>query len=164
MGTMSYSVRYTPTAGVVPGGGWAGDTATPAAVGNSGAAGYAENAIARADFVPYQTFTGTFTVAVAAFHIEGIDRVEFSADGGPWYAVSTATTGHGLGHSLPLYWTTIDASRFSDGLHEIRARVYPVSGVPRVLSGLYFNANSGGTLTNSAVRYVSPRATTATTG
>jgi hypothetical protein len=150
---MDLAVPYNAFSDLRPGGGWASATPTPAAVGDSGAAGYAENVIARADFVPYQTFAGTFTVAVAAFHREGTGRVDFSVDGGVWRRVSGMTTGHGLGHSLPMYWTTVNAARFSDGPHQIRCRVIPLSGVPRVLSGLYFNANSGGTLP-ALTRYV----------
>lgn len=154
MATKNLSFLCALTSGLIPGGGWAGATATPAAVGNSGAAGYGENAIARWDFVPYQTLTGTTNIGVVAFHMHGIARVEFSVDAGPWVPVSAMTLNPDSG--VVEYHVPVIASRFADGLHELRARAYPVSGVPRVLSGMYFYANSGGGFAAPATLYVKP--------
>jgi hypothetical protein len=142
---VNFSVRYTPTSGLLPHSGWAGATDTPGAVGDSEAAGYDANAIARADFVPYQTITGTYNAGVVAFHIEGIDYVKLAVDGGPWLEVDTPTLNSDTG--VVEYHVPIVASRFADGLHEWRAIAYPVSGVPRVISGMFFSTNEDATLT-----------------
>jgi hypothetical protein len=149
---MNFSVRYTPTSGLLPHSGWAGATDTPSAVGDSGAAAYDKPVIARWDCVPYQTTAGTLRLGVVAFHIEDIDRVEFAVDGGPWVEVAEPSINSDSG--VVEYHTPITASRFSDGPHELRAIAYPVNGVPRVLSGMFFNANSGETLPGE-VRYAS---------
>ncbi|MCX7001588.1 MAG: dockerin type I repeat-containing protein [Candidatus Sumerlaeota bacterium] len=163
---------------LIPGTGWTGPTEQPAAVGNSEDFGCDAKAIARWDVVPYQTFDSTFNVGVAAFHISGIDRVEFSVNGGPWLAVremtlNPQTANHsGVGNpsnGVVEYWATLDASKFStDGPIEVRAIAYPKIGVPRVLGGpmptwdsvnngehsMFLNTNKGGTLTHTPV-YVS---------
>jgi hypothetical protein len=108
----------------------------------------AQQAIARFDFVPHQTFASTFTVAVAAFHIDGIASVEFQVDEVTEATIETATTGHGLGHAKELFWTTLDAADYSDGEHEITAIVTPagVGNSTRTLTAK-FVANSGATVT-----------------
>jgi hypothetical protein len=148
---MNFSVRYTPTSGLLPHSGWAGATDTPGAVGDSGADGYAENAIARWDCVPYQTITGTLNAGVLAFHIEDIDYVKFSVDGGPWVEVATPTLNSDSG--VIEYHVPIVAARFTQGLHELRAIAYPVNGVPRVLAGMFFYADPAATAP-ALVRYV----------
>jgi hypothetical protein len=146
-----------------PGTGFVGATPQPPAVGNPSLRGYDAQAIARWDVVPYQDFTGKFHIGVVAFHMNGIDRVEFSVNGGPWAPV----------HEMKLnprtnvweYTATLDAATFDDGLVEVRARVYPkVAGEVRVLGGeidgynggsihyrngihsMFLNANAGGSL------------------
>ena len=37
----------------------------------------AARAIARFDVVPYQIFSGTFEIGVVAFHVDGVQKVEF---------------------------------------------------------------------------------------
>jgi hypothetical protein len=152
---------------LTPGGGFTGATTQPPAVGAVGSAGYDAKAIARWDVVPYQTFTGDFNVGVVAFHINGIDRVEFSANGGPW----TAATSMQLNPQTNVweYTATMHATDFQDGPVELRAIVYPRgSGLPRLLSGpvdggtaylngnhsMFLSANSHGTLPGRTV-YVS---------
>lgn len=173
----------TPAANIItPGtltpGNWPA-TPQPGVQGNPLAAGYtqAENAIARWDVVPYQTFTGNFNVGVVAFHSSGIDHVAFSVNGGPWTNVTEMTlnpqTANTSGVGVPTdgiveYWATLRASDFAtDGQVEVRAIAYPKLGVPVVLQGLIsgatsvsglhsmiLNADGHGTLP-SAVRYVS---------
>lgn len=119
---------------LVPGRGFAGPTAQPPAVGNQHLRGYDAKAIARWDVVPYQDFDGLFHIGVVAFHMNGIDRVEFSVDGGPW----TPVTEMKLNPRTDVweYTATLDASKFADGLVEVRARVFPRNaGEVRVLGG-----------------------------
>ena len=113
--------------------------------------------------VPYQDFEDNFHIGVVAFHMNGIDRVEFSVDGGPWTAVRQMQLNPRT--NVWEYTATLDASKFGDGLVEVRAKVYPKNaGEVRVLGGeidgynggsvhfrngvhsMFLNANGGGTL------------------
>ena len=114
-----------------PGRGFTAPTPQPPAVGSG--AGADAKAIARWDVVPYQTFDGLFEIGVVAFHINGIDRVEFSLDGGPWTAVKEMTLNPRT--NVVEYWVALDAARSPDGPVEVRAIAYPQKGVPRVLQG-----------------------------
>jgi hypothetical protein len=146
----------TGTSGLVltPGTGWTGATAQPATVGQPGQLGYKDNAIARWDVVPYQTFSDTFNVGVVAFDVAAIDHVAFSVNGGAWVNVTAMTKNPQT--NVVEYWATLRASDFAkDGTVEVRAVAYPTAGVPRVLDSLILNANGHGTLPN-LVRYVSP--------
>lgn len=148
---------------LVPGGGFAGPTSQPPAVGNPHLRGYDAQAIARWDVVPYQDFDGLFHIGVVAFHMNGIDRVEFSVNGGPWAAVREMQLNPRT--NVWEYTATLDASQFDDGLVEVRAKVFPRNaGEVRVLAGeidgynggsphfrngihsMFLNANAGGTL------------------
>jgi len=163
--TRSYGVEFAedapppPPTGdaptLTPGDGWTGPTEQPPAVGNPGDPGYDAKAIARWDVVPYQTFDGVFEIGVVAFHMNGIDRVEFSVEGGPWVAVEEMTLNPRT--DVVEYWAKLDASLFAeDGPIEVRAIAWPEVGEPRVLAGhnmsvgngeysLPLNANAGGT-------------------
>lgn len=135
-----------------PGGGWNGPTLQPAPINPNDQFGDAK-AIARWDVVPYQDFSGLFEIGVVAFHINGIDRVEFAVEGGDWINVSDMTLNRRTG--VWEYTTSLDASLFEDGLVEVRAKVYPrEAGEVRVLAGeiegrsgqhsMFLNANAGG--------------------
>ena len=117
---------------LIPGDGWDGPTPQPLAVGDSRQPGFDGKAIARWDVVPYQTFEGKFNVGVVAFHINEIDRVEFSVEGGPWAAVTEMTLNPRTG--VVEYRATLDADLFatSDAV-QARAIAWPVVGAPRVL-------------------------------
>ena len=150
------------TAGLVtPGAGWTGPTEQPAAVIKVGESDSNAMAIARWDVVPYQTFDGLFNVGVVAFHINGIERVSFSVNGGEWTDVykmtvnpqTANTSGVGVAHDasgkgtynngVVEYWATLQANDFAaDGPIEVRAIAYPEIGVPRVLAPLSLNVNS----------------------
>lgn len=117
-----------------PGSGFSGPTAQPPAVGNEFLRGYDAKAIARWDVVPYQDFDDLFHVGVVAFHMNGIDRVELSVEGGPW----TPVTEMKLNPRTDVweYTATLDASLFGPQLVELRARVFPRgAGEVRVLEG-----------------------------
>lgn len=136
-----------------PGTGFTGATSQPATAGTPSDQGYDAKAIARWDVVPYQTFDTTFNVGVVAFHMNDIDRVEFSVNGGTWTAVRTMTKNPQT--DVYEYTATLRAADFADGALEVRAVAYPKVGIPRVLESLPLNTNANHSLP-AAVRYVSP--------
>lgn len=146
-----------------PGQGWSGPTLQPAPIGNPSAIGYDATAIARWDVVPYQDFDDLFHIGVIAFHMNGIDRVDFSVNNGPWESVYEMR--HNPRTNVWEYTVTLDPSLFDDGLIEVRAIAWPKdAGQPRVLAGeidgfisgnpnfrngihsMFLNANAGGSL------------------
>lgn len=138
---------------ILPGAGFAGPTPQPAAIGDISLPGYDAKAIARWDVVPHQTFTDTFNVGVVAFHMNGIDRVEFSLNGGDWTAVRQMSLNPET--DVYEYWATLNAATLPDGPVEVRAVAYPKVGVPRVLESLQLNANGKATLSRPTF-YVKP--------
>jgi hypothetical protein len=145
--------------------GFWGPTVVAPVVGDPNAPGADAKAIARWNVVPFQTITGEFKVGVVAFHINGIERVSFSADGGEWVDVTEMT--HNDRTDTYEYWVTLDASQMEDGPVELRAVAYPTDGVPRVLAGeierstvgngthsLVLFANAGGSMPEP-IAYVS---------
>lgn len=143
---------------LMPGGGFSGPTAEPPAIGSG--PGADRRAIAHWDVVPYQTVVDRLSVGVLAYHFNGIDRVEFSLEDGPWVVVREPTMNAAT--NAVEYQATLDASLVADGPVEIRAIAYPVAGIPRVLQGspsdedssLLLNTNANGTLPTEA-RYAS---------
>ncbi len=150
---------------LAPGTGFTGATSQPPAVGTG--PGSDAKVIARWDVVPFQSFTGRLPVGVVAFHIAGIDRVEFSVEGGPWTAVRSMARNPATG--VWEYSAWVDAAALADGPVEVRAVVYPTAGVPRVLAGpidgalafqngnhsMFLTANGHGTVPQQTV-YCSP--------
>jgi hypothetical protein len=99
----------------------------PPAVGSQSAPGFDAKAIARWDVVPYQTFTSDFNVGVVAFHMNGIDRVDFSCNGGPWVTVREMQLNPQT--NVWEYTARLRAADFAaDGPAEVRAIAYPVTG------------------------------------
>ncbi|MCB9030320.1 MAG: DUF4215 domain-containing protein [Deltaproteobacteria bacterium] len=138
---------------ITPGSGFGGDTPDPDPVGNPSDAGYSADVIAHWNVAPYQTFTDQFNVGVVAFHINGINRVEFSVNGGTFTPITEAAFNPRTG--TVEYWAKIRATDFSDGVIEVRAIAYPSdAGQPRLLDSLYLNTNSNQTLP-TLDRYVS---------
>lgn len=133
-----------------PGNGFRGETAPPPAIGDPKMPGYEAKAIARWDVVPFQSFGGQpgrdddiFEIGVVAFHMSGIDRVEFSVDGGRWVSVEEMTKNPRTG--VHEYWVKLDASLFKDsGPIEVRAIVRPNVGRSRVLAGDIFDRDRAG--------------------
>lgn len=96
--------------------------------------------IARWDMVPLQTCTDTFSVGIVAFHINGIARVEFSANGRP--PINGPMT---LNKATQVweYTASFRAADFADGPVNLRATAYPrTEGRPRALEPLSLNANA----------------------
>ncbi|MDX2114094.1 MAG: hypothetical protein SFZ24_00555 [Planctomycetota bacterium] len=138
-----------------PGSGFSGGAAEPVAIGTPDMAGFDAKAIARWDVVPYQTFTGNFHVGVVAFHMNGIDRVEFSVNGGPWASVREMKLNPRT--NVWEYTAIVRASDFEDGPVEVRAVAYPKdAGVPRAVTPLRLFANTNGGLPTMQA-YVSPQ-------
>jgi hypothetical protein len=135
---------------------WAGQptwfTREPPARGSPTALGFDARAIARWNYVPHQLHTkadGPFNVGLLAHHIYGIEKVEFSVHGGPWFPVFTPTF-NPQSETLE-YWIEIDPAELPEfpidgspaGIanysnkkdFEIRAIIYPKVGRCRVLGG-----------------------------
>lgn len=141
---------------IVPGAGWSGATAQPAAVGDPGHELYDANAIAQFDTVPYQTFDANFYVGVVAYHANDINYVSFSIDDGAWVNVSTKEVNPFT--DINCYIVKLDITDFDglDGRHEVRAIAYPKIGEPRICKDLYIYSNRNGTLSNTnRILYVS---------
>ena len=133
---ITYLVR--PTASMLTPGTGSNDAHTPTQIGSS--TGADENAIARSDVVDYQTYTTTLNVGVVAFHINGINYVEFQADGGSKVRSSTMALNSTTG--VVEYFVTL-AAKASDGVCNVRAVVVPIAGVTRAVDiVLYSNANT----------------------
>lgn len=141
-----------------PGSGWSGPTAEPAPIGQPSDLGYDAKAIARWDVVPFQTFDEAFDIGVVAFHMNGIQRVDFAVDGGSWVSVNAPEYNARTG--VMEYTVRLEPALFEDGPVEVRAIAYPVVGEPRVLESLELFANHGGSLTGQTV-YVSHNGTDA---
>jgi hypothetical protein len=128
-----------------------GQTLTPGATTNdeAEASGNGEDAIARWDFVPHQTYTAAIKVGVVAFHESGIQKVSFQANGGTVVEVSTPSLNSTSG--VVEHWVSL-APAASDGVVEVQAIAYPVNGITRVLTiELYSN---GEDTASELVRYV----------
>lgn len=105
-----------------------------APVGEPSVPGFGARAIARWSEVPNRQITDILLIGVVAFHRNGIDRVEFSANAGPWIASSVPSLNPQNG--IAEYLVSLDPASVSDGLVEVRAIVYPkTAGEPRVLAG-----------------------------
>lgn len=96
--------------------------------------------IARWNVVPFQSIDGPFNVGIVAFHINGIDRIEFQIDDGD--IQTTQTMRHNDRTNTTEYWITVDPDALlKDGKGsrniEISATAYPKSqGIPRKLESL----------------------------
>lgn len=139
---------------LTPGSGFSGATSDPAAIGTADVRGFDARAIARWNVVPFQTFTGNFQVGVVAFHMNGVDRVDFSVNGGPWRSVTQMQLNPRT--KTWEYTALLRATDFTDGPVEVRAIAYPrTAGLPRVLEPLRLFSNGQRTLP-ALTAYVSP--------
>ena len=87
--------------------------------------------VARWTEVPNLTYEDDFIVTLSAEHISGINRVEFSIDGGAPIIVRTKTPHPDTGY--PEY--LLPVGNLNDGLHEVTATVFANSGGSLVLRG-----------------------------
>jgi peptidoglycan hydrolase-like protein with peptidoglycan-binding domain len=118
---------------ILPGSGFSQMTPQPPTQGSGNMFNYDTKVMARFDVVPYQTFNTSINVGVVAFHSSGVNRVEFSANGGAWVSVSSPSLNPETG--VTEYWVTLRAADFQDGSVEVRAIAFPNTGIPRVLQG-----------------------------
>lgn len=129
---------------LVPGSGFAGPTIEPQPVGDLRLPGADAKAIAHWDVVPEQLISGEFQVGVVAFHINGIDRVDFSLNGGPWLAAREMRENKITG--VWEYMVRLSTRDLTDGPFHLRAIAYPRVGQPRLLEPLSLIANAGGSV------------------
>lgn len=115
------------------GNGFVGPTPQPPSVGTDRDWGHDAKAIARWTVVPHTEHKDLFRVGVVAFHVNGIERVDFSVNGGAWKSVYQAR--YNPDKHIKEHFVTINPCNHADGLIEIRAIVYPYVGIPRVLQG-----------------------------
>lgn len=137
---MTYAPFKAPSnwTACVPGDGFSGATSQPGVVGSGSTAKPA----ARWNVVQQQVVTGSLRIGIVAFHRHGIDRVEFSANGGAW-ASATQMTYNPDSDSWD-YNVWLDLSAEDDGQIEVRARVYPATaGTPRLLAGDFHTSTAG---------------------
>jgi len=137
---------------LLPGNGFGGPTLEPAVAGVPSQMGYTAKAIARWTQVPYQTLDSDLKVGVIADHIAGIDRVEFSLNGGEWLSITEPELNPET--QIVEYAATFSPALVLDGLVELRAIAYPRVGQARVLDSLFLYANSSSSLP-AEVRYIS---------
>jgi hypothetical protein len=122
----------TGLASLTIGSGFDGVTPTPPARLRPDGTSTTAVPMARWADVPFQVADGRVEVAIVAFHTEGIDRVEFSANGGPWVSVLAMTDSAHL--KVPCYRTALELGGAPVGLCvEVRARIIPLVGQPMVL-------------------------------
>ena len=120
-------------------------------------------AIGRFTKLPFLTRRKDFYISISAEHMMDIDYVEFSLDNGPWEKItdkkehpSDGSEALSVGTEPSMYQDREDGYREylakvdisdlgsgtgstpEDGLHEIRARIVPTIGIPRVLQGNQF--------------------------
>lgn len=110
------------------GSGFSGSTITPSQIGS-----VEERTVAKWNVVPQQDITGEFNIGVIAYHLDGIDRVEISANDGPWSVIPAPS--YNPRTECVEYWAVLDTIGLADGPIELRAIAYPVSGKPYVLQG-----------------------------
>ena len=124
---------------LVPGTGFSGETSPPPPVGSALSPGFGAKAIARWTEFPFVNRTEDFHVTLSAYHMTGIDRVEFSLEGGEPLVVHEIQPHPESGYAE--YLARIDVSDLDSGIHEIRAVIYPNHGMPRVLQGSHDDSN-----------------------
>lgn len=129
------------------------DNPPPAAEGEPTDPGYDAEVIARWDVVPHQTIAGDFEVGVVAFHMNGVDRVDMSIEGGPWVTLSEMQINPRTG--VREYVAAIQAEDLQlseDEEVELRAIAYPAgAGTPRLLDPLFLFVNNQGTFTGPTI-------------
>ncbi len=121
--------------------GFVGATAQPARVGLEGSFGGTGSPVARWTRVQWEDVRDLATCGVAAYHVNGINRVEFSVNGGAWTTVYTPRFNPET--LVDEYYITFNSKDMADGIAEVRAIVYPQShGIPRVLQGTVESAGN----------------------
>lgn len=116
-----------------PGMGFSGAESPREPEGNPNDLGYASSAIGRWNVVPFQKVNDIMRIGVVAYHLRGINRVEFSLNGGDWTSVHERCVNERTGAEE--FAIDFNPATISDGLVEIRGIVYPNTGLPLILAG-----------------------------
>ncbi|WP_340148658.1 hypothetical protein [uncultured Sneathiella sp.] len=99
--------------------------------------------IAHWNVVAFQAIDGPFQFGIVAFHINGVDRVDYQINGGDVLSVTDMTLNKRT--NTYEYWTTIDPAKIGplnpeNPIVEIKATVFPkTAGIPREMDPMYFN-------------------------
>lgn len=111
---------------LIPGSGWNGPPSDPGSVGNGGMPGFDASVIARWNVVPHQIVNETIDIGILAFHVNGIDRVEISVDGGAPVVIEDRAFNARTG--VDEFVARLDPAEFGIPSHpaEIRATAYPL--------------------------------------
>lgn len=122
------------------------DMPPPDPMGDENDPGYDAEVIARWNVVPDQTISGDFEVGIVAFHMNGVERVDFWLEGGPRTSIRTMQTNPRTGvREYVVRISGDDVNLESDEPIELRAVAYPeVAGTPRLLPSLNLYVNNGG--------------------
>ncbi len=123
----------------------------------------ATQVIANWDVVPFQKLGDTFKVGVVAFHETGVD-VTFRVNGTVAATVTDPTWNDRTG--VVEYWFPLHPSDYPDGPLTVSATASPegTGHTARTLSDITLYANSGGSLTNSSIKWVDADHGSDTTG
>jgi hypothetical protein len=113
---------------ITTGAGWTRNTPVPPQIGS-----VTEPAIAHWSVVPEQRISGRFTVGVIAYHLDGIDRVEISANNGPWVRIDEPSINPRTRQEE--YWTDLFVGD-TTGTVDLRAIAYPKKGKPVLVKPL----------------------------
>ncbi|MCF8466236.1 MAG: hypothetical protein K9G33_02440 [Sneathiella sp.] len=113
--------------------------------GNAGSRPTGEDAkvIAHWNVVPYQAINTPFNAGVVAFHINGIDRVDFRVNGGDAITVTEMSLNERT--NTYEYWAAIDPASLGPlnkekPVIEISATAFPKkAGIPRQLEPMFLN-------------------------
>lgn len=126
---------------------------TPEVAGYGTVDGYDEVAIARWADAPYKKWAKDtdHNIGIIAFHMNGIDRVEISANGGTWVTCTGLVNNPRTGNRE--YWGKIrfddNTVTDSEGFVELRARIYPhKAGIPLVLQSPLWGDDNYDKMTN----------------
>lgn len=93
-------------------------------VGSSGATGFDSDPISRWNVAEYQEINEYPYVGLVSFHINEIDKVEFSCNGGTWTDVTEMTFNPST--NVYEYWVAVDQSGLTNGDEvELRAKITP---------------------------------------
>ena len=135
---------------------------TLAPVGDPEHIAYGNNTIARWAEPLYEVYTTSTQIPVFAYHITGINRLEFSLNNGDIRTVSELSYNSSLGATC--YNLNINPAELPDNeMNELRVTAYPNTGIPQILQGevkgpfaetnikfghhsLFFATNHGGSL------------------
>jgi hypothetical protein len=146
MANYSFSIApLSPVPNLAVGAGWSGATSEPGEVGIEGDQGYGKKAIARWTVIPHDDFAADYLVGVSAWHINNIDRVEFSVNNGAWSFVAARRTNTQTLGPLEFVANIPIAAFGGNTTCVVRAIAYPrTAGLPRLLPDLTLYARPAG--------------------